>query len=211
VASYLVHIGYTLTLAALLARDILWLRGLLVCAQSILATYAWQINVRTIATWNALFVLINVIWVVQILRERRAVSLPPDLKPIHEAHFAALTPGEFLRWWRQGRREQLHDAQITWDGRRPDALFFLLSGTARVSREGRAVTDLHARQFVGEMSLITGRAANADVSIVGDAEVVRWPTADLRAIQARQPALWSRLQSAIGHDLVEKIRRGESR
>ena len=209
--SYLVHIGYILTLAALLARDILWLRGLLVCAQSILATYAWQINVRTIATWNLLFVLINIVWVVRILRERRAVSLPPDLKPIHEAHFAALAPGEFLRWWRQGRREALRDAQITWQGRRPDALSFLLSGTARVSREGQIVTDLHARQFVGEMSLITGEPANADVTIVGEAEVVRWPTADLRLMQSRQPALWSRLQSAIGHDLVEQIRRGEAR
>jgi hypothetical protein len=210
VTPYLVHLGYSLMLGALVARDILWLRGTLATAQTVLALYAWRSGLRTIATWNVVFVAINLLWVVQIVRERRAVVLPDDLRTLHAAHFAALPPGEFIRWWRQGRRERLSNAQLTWQDRYPESLYFLMSGTARVSRDGRPVIDLVDPQFIGEMSLITGRPANADVHAVGEADVVRWPAPLMREIQSRQPLLWSRLQAAIGHDLVDKIRRGEA-
>src|SRR6185295_12951875 len=55
-AQYLVHLGYTLQLFALLARDVLWLRGLLVAAQSVLAAYAWWHGLWPYVFWNALFV-----------------------------------------------------------------------------------------------------------------------------------------------------------
>jgi predicted nucleic acid-binding Zn ribbon protein len=44
---------------------------------------------------------------------------------------------------------------------------------------------------------------------VGPIDVVRWPTAHLHDLRQRNPTLWSKIQSAIGHDLVEKIRRVE--
>jgi CRP-like cAMP-binding protein len=59
------------------------------------------------------------------------------------------------------------------------------------------------------MSLLTGEMANADVDAMGDVEVIRWPTKDLRDVRQRNPSLWTKIQSVIGHDLVEKIQRGE--
>jgi CRP-like cAMP-binding protein len=208
---YLVHVGYVLMLVALVARDVLWLRATMVAAQAVLGSYAWFMNVPAITLWNALFVAINTVWVVKILHERRAVRLPAEIAALYERHFNAFAPAEFLRWWQAGRRERLHDTQLTWNGARPGALFFLLGGRARVSRSGESVTDLAPGQFVAEMSLITGEPANADVMTIGDADVIWWPVSDLREMQASQPALWARLQSAIGRDLVDKIRRGETR
>jgi hypothetical protein len=210
-SGFLVHLGYTLMLCALMARDILWLRGTLVAAQSVLAIYAWGIEVRSIAAWNAVFVAINGVWVVKILRERRAVTVPDDLRPLYEEHFFALTPPEFLRFWRQGRRETLRDARMTSRGAYPDSLYFVVGGTARVTRGGLHLADLTRGHFVAEMSLLTGRPANADVCAVGEAEVVRWPVDDLKSLREREPALWARIQSAIGHDLVVKVQRGEPR
>jgi hypothetical protein len=206
-SAFLVHIGYALMLCALTARDILWLRGTLVLAQGVLAVYASMLGVRSIAAWNLVFVVINTIWVLKILRERRAVTLPDDLRVLHGRHFFALDPAEFLRWWRQGRRETIHDGQLTTQGAFPEALYFVLAGTARVSRDGVHVTDLPAGHFIGEMSLITGRPATADVVAIGEVAVMRWPAGELRALQAREPALWTRIQSAIGQDLVVKIGR----
>jgi hypothetical protein len=207
----LVHVGYILMLCALVARDILWLRGTLVLAQTILGVYAWSVGIQAIAAWNVLFVLINLTWVVKILRERRAVAVPDDLRPLHEEHFFALSPAEFLRWWRQGRRETLQDARMTTRGAYPDSLYFMLGGIARVSRGGVTLADLPGGHFVAEMSLLTGRPANADVVTLGEAEVMRWPAASLRALRDRDPAFWARIQSAIGHDLVLKVQRGEPR
>ena len=203
----LVHVGYGLMLCALAARDILWLRGTLVLAQSVLSVYAWRIGVPSIAVWNALFVAINTVWVIAILRERRAVELPPELQALHARHFFALAPPEFLRWWRQGRREALDGAILTTHGRFPEALFFVLAGTVRVSRGGAHVADLGPGHFVGEMSLITGRPATADAAALGPVELMRWDAAGLQRLQTTDPQLWTRIQSAIGQDLVVKIGR----
>jgi len=203
----IVHVGYTLMLCALVARDVLWLRAILVAAQFCIGLYAWRIGVPSIAAWNGLFVGLNAIWVARIVRERRAVVLPADLRTLHEQHFAAFTPPEFLRFWRQGSRGTIVDARLTQAGAYPEALFFLLAGTARVTRDGVTITELPAGYFVAEMSLLTGEPANADVHAVGALEVVSWPVAGLREMREREPARWSRLQSVIGHDVVAKIQR----
>jgi hypothetical protein len=203
----LVHVGYGLMLCALAARDILWLRGTLVLAQSVLSVYAWLIDVPSIAAWNALFVVINTAWVIRILHDRRAVALPPELQALHARHFYALPPPEFLRWWGQGRRTTVEREVLTTQGRFPEALFFVLDGTVRVSREGTHVTDLGPGHFVGEMSLITGRPATADAAALGPVELMRWDAAGLQKVRTGDPQLWTRIQSAIGQDLVVKIGR----
>jgi CRP-like cAMP-binding protein len=192
-------------LCALTARDILWLRGTLVLAQSLLALYASRLGVWSVATWNAVFVLINVTWVLKILRERRAVALPDEMGRLHERHFFALTPPEFLRWWQQGRREVIRGERLTEMGAYPDALVFVLSGRVRVTRGDEHVTDVVSGQFVGEMSLITGNPATADAVVVDEAEVVRWPADQLQALKRRDAALWTRIQSVLGQDLVVKL------
>ena len=209
--AYLIHIGYIITLAAMLARDILLLRSLLIAAQVIVATYAFSMAVWPIAIWNSLFCVINVIWVILILRDRRKLALPPDLQPIYERRFTAMTPREFLRWWETGRRETVRDQRLASAGQRPDSLYFLVKGEARVSRGQVAVTDLPAGFFVAEMSLITGQPANADVDAVGEVEVVRWSAKDVRGLRDRSPGLWTKIQSVLGYDLIEKIRRGDER
>jgi hypothetical protein len=207
VAPYIVHVGYVLMLGAFLARDVLWLRGLLACAQTLVVIYAFRAGVPSIASWNLLFACINAVWVAAILRERRRVAVPAALQPIFVRHFAALTPQEFLRLWGQGRREVLRRGRLVRDGDFPDALYFLMQGSVRISRNGAFVTELGAGRFVAEMSLLTGEPANADVDAVGDVEAMRWPIDDLRAIRDRNPLLWTRIQSVIGHDIVEKLLR----
>jgi hypothetical protein len=206
----LVHIGYGLMLAALVARDILWLRALLVAAQTLIGLYAWRAGVPSIALWNALFVTINTVWVAHILRERRRVTLPEPLRALHAAHFAALTPPEFLRWWGQGTRRTLTGGRLATAGEYPDALFFLLDGTVRVTRQGALIAELPAGYFVAEMSLLTGDPANADVEAAGRVELVSWPSEDLRALRQRNPTLWSKIQSVLGHDIVAKIQRQQA-
>jgi hypothetical protein len=206
---FLVHFGYLLQLFALLARDVLWLRGILVAAQSVLAVYAWMRGPEFLpyVFWNALFVVINLYWVVVLLRERAAVKLPEELRPTYEKHFAALAPAEFLRLWRQAERHSVTDVQLVRQGTRPDALYFLLTGEVAVRSRGRELVRLAEGSFVAEMSLLTGENTTADVYAVGSVEYLAWPAATLTRLRQRSPMLWSKIQSVLGHDLVEKIMR----
>lgn len=204
---YLVHIGYSLMLLALLARDVLWLRLLLVLAQGNLSAYSYFRGIDSIAAWNAVFVLINAVWVIRILRERRAVRLPQELAAIHEQHFAALGAPEFLRLWQLGERRTLAAAEpLTRQGEAAAALYFLLRGTVSVRRAGRELARLGAGDFVAEMSLLTGAVASADAWTDGEVELQRWPAERLRPLRGNA-GLWSRIQSVLGHDLVAKLQR----
>lgn len=205
----LLNTGYILMLSALVMRDVLWLRMAMVAAQSVLGLYAWSLGLTNNVAWNAVFVTINIAWTVRILYERRAVTLPAPLRSLYDTHFSSLAPREFLQWWSLGRRETWREGRMTTNGAYPDSLYFVLDGKARVTRDGAHVTDLTARQFVAEMSLLTGRPANADVAPVGTIEVIRWKVADLKELRERDPAMWARVQSAIGLDLVRKIQRAE--
>lgn len=205
----LVHAGYALMLVALLARDMLWLRLLLVGAQGLLAIYAFTHGVPEIGAWNAGFVVINAIWVVRILRERRAVRLPDDLRRLHECHFAALTAPEFLRLWQSGRHKVVEDAPLTRAGERPASLYFVLDGQVAVRRDGDETVRLGRGCFVGEMSLLIDAAATADAVALGRVEVRAWPVARLLVVRTRNPALWARIQSVLGCDLVAKIQRAQ--
>ena len=208
---YLVHVGYALMLCGFLARDILVLRGVLATAQLVLSAYAFSIAVPSISAWNGVLATINTAWALRILHERRQVLVPPELDEIHRTQFAAMTAGEFLRWWRIGRAESLRGAALTRAGAHPSSLYFILRGVVEVTRGGALVTEVPAGFFVGEMSLVTGRPANADVDAVTDVDVQRWARAAVEELRERDQALWIKVQSAIGADLVRKIQRGDER
>ena len=203
---WLVHIGYSLMLMALLARDILWLRGMLVMAQGFLCSYALTNHLPGVAAWNALFVIINLIWTVLILRERRAAEIPDELKDVYEQHFAALSSTEFLKVWGMASAHQYVDAALTVEGTLPDALYFMLDGTVRIHHGDQGVVDFCRRGFIGEMSLLTGKSAVADADVLGTANLMRWPRDVLLAIKLRKPLLWTRFQSVLGNDVIEKLK-----
>ena len=201
------NLAYGSMACAFVMRDALRLRALLVVSQLLVISYTLLAGVPVIAAWNVVYVAANAWMAIQLVKERRAVTLPAHLRALYDRHFSALSPGEFLRWWALGERTSLDTAVLARTGERPDWLYFLLDGRVRVSRGGETVTELPAGYFVGEMSLITDRAANADVEAAGTVVAQRWPRTALAEIRDRDPKLWSRIQSVLGHDLVEKIHR----
>ena len=89
----------------------------------------------------------------------------------------------------------------------PGSLFFLLSGSVAVQHQQHEFARLERGSFVAEMSLLTGEKTTADVVALGPVEYMAWPAEKLARLRSRNPMLWTRVQSVLGHDLVEKIRR----
>ena len=204
-----VHLGYGLQLLALLARDVLWLRGLLVCAQSLNAFYAFHIGADAIGGWNAVFVAVNLYWILRILRERQAVQIPADLQELYTAMFAALKPREFLSFWAAGQPFTEADTALLQEGSRRPPLILLQAGRARVRHGQAKVVELEGPVLLGEISALTGRPATADVDLLGIGHGRRWERPLLEKLRLADAGTWTRIQSVIGGDLVRKLQVAE--
>lgn len=202
----LVNLGYVLMLCGFLVRDILWLRGLLILAQTCLALYGLAIDRMPMALWNGLFVCINTAWVLRIVKERRPVRIPDALRDLYRPHFAALTPQEFLALWSAGRPVEWTDGWLIREGDTPRDLFLIVEGRAVVERAGEKLGVLGRGRFLADMSFLTGRPASADVRAEGVLHLQAWSQGELRAWKEEQPALYMKLQGVLGVDLAEKIR-----
>lgn len=210
VLANIVHVGYSLQLCALLARDVLWLRGLLVSAQGLNGFYAFQIGADAIGGWNAVFVLVNVFWIIRILRERRAVAIPDELQAIYNEIFAAMKPREFLRFWGLGKGFTGADQSLVKEGNTRPQLIFLEEGTLHVHHGKTNVAQLRGPTLVGEISALTGHPATADVELIGPGQGRVWERAVLERLRLADTAQWTRIQSVIGGDVVRKLRRTET-
>lgn len=206
VALLLVNLGYLLMLLGFLAHDILWLRGLLVLGQMCVASYGYSEGAMPVAGWNTLFALINLAHVIHIIRERRKIALPQELRDLHEKIFAAFTPAEFLRFWRQGVRKSLEHGVLIREGQMQADLICLLSGVVSVEKNGHEVARLGRGRFLAEMSFINHEPSTACVRVADQVEYIAWEISQLRRWQQQQPMLWIKLQSVLGHDLIEKLK-----
>lgn len=205
-ANVLINVGYSLMLCGFLVRDILWLRGLLVLAQTSLSIYGFAIGRTPMGLWNGLFVLINSLWVARILRERRPVRIPADLQDIYTPHFAGFLPQEFLQFWGEGRTRDITGDWLVREGEAPGDLFLIVAGEAVVERGGEVIGKLGRGRFVADMSFQTGHPASADVRARPGLRVHAWPQEQLRAWKTERPGLFMKLQGVLGADLAEKIR-----
>lgn len=207
----MVHLGYTLQMLALIARDVLLLRVLLATAQCVVASFAAYRGVYEIAGWNVVLIGVNLYWIIRILRERRAVTVPEELAALYQRYFSALSAGEFLRLWALSERQDVESGELTREAEVPDRLYWLREGSAEVLHAGRRARRIEAPCFVGEMSLLTGRPATATVRIDQPVSMQVWSRRDLAALMQAQPGVWARVQSVLGLDLVFKIQREEAR
>jgi len=204
--AFLINFGYGLMLVALIARDILWLRAILVVAQSCLSVYGGHIDNTTMMTWNAVFVVINSIQVIRILIERRPIKLDDNQEVIYQAVFSSMTRREFLVFWEIGDMKTLASGTLVHEGESPGELMLLVDGETVVRSGARVIARLGKGKFIAEMSFISGQPASADVVAVSPITYLAWSQQKLRSMRLCNPHLFIVLQGLLGKDLVEKIR-----
>ncbi len=202
----LIHLGYALMLVALLMRDILWLRLLLILAQSLLGLYGLAAGNSAVAAWNFIFVGINVARTVRLVLERRPIHLPRDQEQMYKQLFLSMSRREFLYLWEMGNPGRSDGAVLVREGEAQRELLLLLGGEVVVRKEGREMARLKRGQFVGEMSFISGEPASADVLADGPVNYIAWPQDKVRALQQLNPALLVKLQHVLGRDLTSKVK-----
>ncbi|MGM0475851.1 MAG: Crp/Fnr family transcriptional regulator [Pseudomonadota bacterium] len=205
----LISFSYAVTLLAYTVRDMLPLRALLAVAALTMLGFGWQTGMTAMVVWNSLFVVVNLVQLVLVIRERRPVRFDSDeARRAWETVFWAMTPREFMRLWGRGERVRLNAGTLCSQGQIPAHLAMVLSGTVSVEQSGRSVARVGAFQLVGEMGFITNSPATADAVVREPVELLQWRRADLARLARRHPELVRKLDSAIGQDLVRKLTSG---
>jgi len=202
----LVNLGYLLMLLALIVRDILWLRSILMSGQLLLAVYNFHIDNKIVACWNILFFCINTIQVIRLIRERRPIELPLDLADLHKTIFSTMSRREFLYFWHMGSIKEFSDNYIIRANQHLNELYLILLGSVNVMKDGKKLAELSKGRFIAEMSFLTGEPASADIIAEGQVRYISWNQEKLRSLEQLNPELLIKIQNILGKDLVGKIK-----
>lgn len=106
-------------------------------------------------------------------------------------------------------REEEHPAgtEIIRDGDDGSCMYFIVSGSVRVIKDGRTIAELGARDFFGEMALFEGEKRSATCVTATTTKLLRIERADLMSLMEELPSI------AIGicQSLSARIRSANSR
>ena len=205
---YLIHIANVLYLFSYSMRDILWLRILTVTAACFLLPYFYfQADPLYPAIfWNLIFMALNVYWICRLLLERRPVKLSDEEKQLCHIAFRTLTPREMKKILNLSSWEDANPGECFVSMDDPlKRLILIYSGKANVELDGQKVGELHAGQFIGEMSYFTEEVAAANVVAAEATRYVSWPKDRLKNYLDHNSDLRAAFQIILGSVLAKRL------
>ena len=202
----IINLGYFLVLCALLARDMLWLRSILMVAQCCFVFFGIQAQIVPVMAWNAVFLAINIYMVARILQERSRIVLPIDLTDIYQHKFTNLSQREFRRFWQWGEVVEFEHGVIYREGDNTNDLMLVLSGEVHIHKQGREIARLGPGSFIGEMSFLSGHPASAEAAAEGPVRCMAWHKPSLWRLKKRNPDFMLKLQQVLSNELSDKLK-----
>ena len=204
-AAVLVHMASLLYVIAFLVRDQLMLRILVLIATLLYIGYYYF--VPEIPLWDAIFWSLvlgaaNLYVTVQILLQRTTFNMTGAEKRLCE-RFDTMTPGEFRRMLKIAHWDH-REATLTQENEPVDRLYYVLSGTVDVEKQGRSFT-LEAGVFIGEVAYFLKRDASATVKLFGIPNYVYWERDELQKLEQKNPGIRVALHSLLNTDMAAKV------
>ena len=160
-----------------------------------------------IAFWNSLFVLVNIIQIIILYRERQTLEIPEEIQDIYDNIFHTQTNREFLFFWEKGKLHHVDEETLITAGDTQADLMLVLNGKADVIRDGKNIATLERGQFIAEISYITGKPASADVIPQGAFTYYIWDRSTLDKLRKSRPATMGKLNSILTLDMAGKLTR----
>ncbi len=205
---YFIHIAKILYLFSYTMRDILWLRVLTVAAACFLIPYFYfrPDPLLPAIYWNLVFTSLNVFWICRLLLERRPVKLSDDEQQLCQIAFRTLTPREMKKILKLSSWNNAVPGECFVSKDEPlERLILIYSGNANVEIDGQKVGELHAGQFIGEMSYFTDDVAAANVVATEETRYVSWPKNQLRDFLDSNSDLRAAFQIILGSVLAKRL------
>lgn len=203
------NVSYVLIAFSYLVTNMLWLRVLAIVglvAESVYFYVAGSGSLWVAIGWSVVFLAINTVQLLRLVRERRAAQLHADERLLKDGVFAPLSLQTFRRLMQAGQwHSRAVGTVLTVQHASVAQLFVLAQGSASVVVDGKAVASIHPGGIVGEMSFLTGATASATVTVSQEARIFEVDTAALRSLLASHEELRAQFHQALGADLAGKV------
>ena len=207
----LLNCGYTIYLAAFLAKKIVWLRLLTIAGNILVVPYFLYFNEPPLwnsIVWVTIYTSINLVMLFIIYLESRPIELSDLEQNIYNMTFKSLEPRVFKKLIDHGSLEEFHPevVLVTRDSEL-DSLMYVVEGEAEVVLKHGEQLIIPTGGFIGEQSYITGEKTSADVKTGKEAaKIIRWNSEALRKHLAGKEALKDNLDLIFTADLIHKLR-----
>ena len=207
----LLNCGYTIYLAAFLAKKIVWLRLLTVTGNFIVVPY--YLNFLETPLWNtivwiSIYTIINLVMLFIIYIESRDIELSDLELKIYDLTFKSLERRVFKKLIDHGSLEELQpEVNLVTRDSELDSLMLVVEGEAEVVLKHGEHLTIPTGGFIGEQSFITGGKTSADVTTGKEAAtILRWNSQVLRKYLANKETLKDHLDLIFTSDLIFKLR-----
>lgn len=205
----LVHVAAIVGVAAMMFRNQLMLRGLLILSTSLYILY--YVVVPDVPLWDAIFwsvvmIGVNGFMIVRIAFDRAKFGLDEEEERLF-ASLGGLTPGQFRSLmadatWRTAESRMI----LTREGAPLDKLYYVLDGAIGIAKGGRSFP-IGGGAFIGEIAFLRRQPATATVTLETGTRYVEWAARDLARLLASNPPLKISLDTIFNADMAAKVAR----
>jgi CRP-like cAMP-binding protein len=203
------HVAYAIIAVSYLLTNIFWLRVAAVVGIAFEMVYFVVSGspVWTSMVWDTVFILINLVQVVRLLRDRLSLRLTPDQRAFIAPIVGDLDKAQIAQLLRTGAWRSLEPGtRLTVEGEPVEDLTFICEGRTEVRVRGQTVAHVTGGSFIGDVSFTTGEPATATVVTDQVSRVLAFDQARLKALCHKDGQIASALYRRIGGDLAGKMR-----
>ncbi|MCB1464385.1 MAG: cyclic nucleotide-binding domain-containing protein [Nitratireductor sp.] len=200
------HFAYVLLIVSMLMRRMVWLRIFAIAAGAFSAIYYTTLGDWVSCFWESLFSLVNAAQLLILFIENRRGKFTSEEQTFIDIALHGLERAHARRLVKLGKWVEVgEDEVLIVEDSTPTHLYFIVNGTARVTRHQRPVGLVGPGDFLGEMSYLTGKHATATVSVLTPMRCLTFEREVLRAHLERNPEVRHAMEGGFNRNLVEKL------
>ena len=208
------HLSYLVIAISYFLTNMFWLRTAAVIGLALEIIY-FMLTRQSLSAglpWDIAFILINLYELTLLLRERAMAKLPAADAPLLRRAFDGLDDAQIAKLLRAADwREVSVGDVITRQDAPVEALYFILSGRAKVEVDNQTIAQLDHGTFIGEIAYLTGNAASARVTMDEAGRLLAFARVRVAKVTAGDKQISGILYQVLGRDLALKMRQANTR
>jgi CRP-like cAMP-binding protein len=202
----LFHASNLMAFLAFLLRDQLQLRVMMAVSLFLQGLYYYSIPGGPFFDplfWKIVSFAANAAMIVLVFGGRLDFGIPPELRGLFNK-ISVLSPGQFRKLVAISLRTTAEVNPIITEGKKPDFLYYLLSGKADIAKGPKHAT-VTSGIFLGEIAFISDKPASATVILQADSTCISWRVDHLQALMHKDKSIEIALRGVFNSDLAAKV------